>query len=299
MSFDLQGYLQERRRWVDETLDQVLPPASSYPSPIHEAMRYSVFAGGKRLRAILVLAAAEAVGCRDSRVLPLASAIELIHTYSLVHDDLPAMDNSDYRRGQPSCHKEFGEAVAILAGDALLTLAFSLIAQEPLVDLVKGKRLAGIVQEVSQACGTKGLIGGQTVDILSQGKKVDHDLLRYIHVHKTGALIRACVRLGGMVGRASSRQLQALTDYGERIGLAFQIMDDILDVEGEEERVGKELRKDEAKGKASYPGLLGLERSKREAKRLVEEAMATLSSLPAERTEALAAIASYIIQRRN
>jgi geranylgeranyl diphosphate synthase type II len=266
---------------------------------IHEAMRYSVFGGGKRLRAILVMAAAEAVGCKDGRTLPLAAAIELIHTYSLIHDDLPAMDNSNYRRGQLSCHKKFGEAVAILAGDALLTLAFSLICQEEFAQWVRGKRLAWIVRELAEASGSEGMIGGQTIDILSQGREVDLSLLHYIHNHKTGALIRASVRLGATVGRASSSQLFALTDYGEKIGLAFQIMDDVLDVEGEEEQVGKELRRDGAKGKATYPGLLGLDSSKREAKRLVKEAIMAISSLPAQRSTPLRAIAEYIIRRRS
>jgi len=299
MAFDFEGYIQERRRWVDEALDRYLPPSSRYPFLIHEAMRYSVFGGGKRLRGILGIAAAEAVGCKDARALPVASAIELIHTYSLIHDDLPAMDNSDYRRGQPSCHKKFGEAIAILAGDALLTLAFSLICQGEFAARLKGKRLAWMVREIAEASGTAGMIGGQTMDVLSQGKEVDLPLLHYIHNHKTGALIRASVRLGGMVGGASSLQLAALSNYGERIGLAFQIMDDILDVEGEEEQVGKELRRDGANGKATYPGLLGLDSSKREAKRLVKEAIKAVSSLPSRRAAPLVAIAEYIIQRRS
>jgi len=299
MAFDLPSYMEERRKWVDEALDRCLPPPTAYPSPIHEAMRYSVFGGGKRLRPILILAATEAMGCDDRRALPLATAMELIHTYSLVHDDLPAMDDSDYRRGQLSCHKKFGEAIAILTGDALLTLAFSVVSREAFAHSLEDQRLAWIIREIAQAAGIGGMVGGQTADILSQNKEVDASVLLYVHEHKTGALIRACLRLGGIIGKADPSTLETLTDYGEKIGLAFQIGDDILDVEGEEKLVGKELRKDEAEGKITYPRLLGLDYSKRELRRLVEEATQAISSLPESRTQPLRAIAEHIIQRRN
>ena len=299
MPFDLASYMEERRKWVDEALDRCLPPSSAYPSPIHEAMRYSVFGGGKRLRPILILAATEAAGGDDPRALPVAAAMELIHTYSLVHDDLPAMDDSDYRRGQLSCHKKFGEAIAILAGDALLTLAFSVLSQDAFVHSLDDRRFAWIIREIAQAAGTEGMAGGQTVDILSQNQEVDASVLLYIHEHKTGALIQACLRLGGIIAGADPSTLEALTDYGKKIGLAFQIRDDILDVEGEEKQVGKDLGRDEAKGKITYPRLLGLDYSKRELRRLVEEATQALSSLPENRTQPLRAIAAHIIQRRN
>ena len=297
MPFDLHGYLQERRRWVDEALDRFLPPVSLYPQRIHEAMRYSVFAGGKRLRGILVVAGAEAAGCEGEKALPLASSIEMIHTYSLIHDDLPAMDNADYRRGLPSCHKKFGEAIAILAGDALFALAFALISEEAFTRTVEGNELAWILREIAQAAGTGGIVGGQTMDILSQGQEIDPDLLKYIHTHKTGILIRTSLRVGAILGRPSDLQLQALSDYGEKIGLAFQIMDDILDVEGEKEKMGKELGRDKEQGKITYPGVLGLARSKAEAKRLVEEAVDVLSTFPGPNIEPLRFLAKYIIQR--
>ena len=283
---------------MDEALEQYLPPGDLYPSRIHEPMRYSVFVGGKRLRPILLLAAAEAVGFESRHALPLASAIELIHTYSLLHDDLPAMDNSDTRRGQPSCHKRYGEAIAILTGDALLTLAFSIISQECFARLLCSDQLSWILREIAQASGAEGLIGGQTMDIISQGEEVDLSVLRYIHEHKTGALIRACLRLGGIVARASCSQLQSLTEYGERIGLAFQIRDDILDLD-EETQVGKKLGKDMDAGKATYPRLLGLEESERELQRLVEEANRAICSFPDDKAQPLRCIANHIIHRRN
>ncbi len=289
MSFDLTAYLLERRRAVDEALERHLPPKDAPPASIHEAMRYSVFAGGKRLRPILVIAAAEAVGGRMERVLAAACALELIHTYSLIHDDLPAMDDDDYRRGRLTNHKVFGEAIAILAGDALLTLAFGLLAEHASLE---------VVREVAAAAGTFGMIGGQVVDIQSEGKSVDAETLEYIHRHKTAALIRASLVGGGMLGGASAPALNAIREAGTRLGLAFQIVDDILDVEGSLEELGKTAGSDRRKKKATYPEQFGLEASRLKAKSLIEDAKASLQPLgpPAE---PIVALADFIFQRRS
>lgn len=289
MSFDLDRYLAERRRAVDEGLERFLPPKDAPPATIHEAMRYSVFAGGKRLRPILVITGAEAVGGTLARVLPTACAIELIHTYSLIHDDLPAMDDDDYRRGRLTNHKVFGEAIAILAGDALLTLAFALLAEHATPE---------VLQEVAVAAGTFGMIGGQVVDIQSEGKSVDAETLEYIHRHKTAALIRCSLRSGAMLAGASPAALKAIGEAGAHLGLAFQIVDDILDVEGSLEALGKTAGSDRRKKKVTYPEHFGLEASRLKAKSLIEDAKARLQPLgpPAE---PLRALADFIFQRKS
>ena len=302
MSVDLEGYLAERRRLVDEALDRLLPKADAYPSAIHEAMRYSVFAGGKRLRPILVIAGAEAAGGSAEDVMPTACAMELIHTYSLIHDDLPAMDDDDYRRGLPTSHKVFGEAIAILAGDALLTLAFRLLAE----NFAGGRattaarnpgRLREILAEITEAAGTFGMIGGQVVDVQSEGKSVSPETLEYIHTHKTAALIRASLRAGALLVGASREVLDAMSIAGARLGLAFQIVDDILDEEGSLEELGKTAGSDRRKKKVTYPGQFGLEASRVRAKALVEEAKSALKPLGVSATPIIA-LADFILDRR-
>jgi geranylgeranyl diphosphate synthase type II len=287
--FDLKPYLAERRALVEAALGRCLPPEDAPPPSIHRAMRYSVMAGGKRLRPILVIAGAEAVGGRADMVLPTACALELIHTYSLIHDDLPAMDDDDYRRGRLTNHKVFGEAIAILAGDALLTLAFGLLAEHASLDVVK---------EVAAAAGTSGMIGGQVVDIQSEGKAVDAETLEYIHRHKTAALIRASLVSGAMLSGASASALQAIREAGGHLGLAFQIVDDILDVEGSLEELGKMAGSDRRKKKVTYPEQFGLEASRLKAKSLIEDAKAALQPLGPS-AEPIRALADFIFQRRS
>jgi geranylgeranyl diphosphate synthase type II len=289
VSFDLEAYMALRRGAVDAALDRLLPPAAAPPPVIHEAMRYSVLAGGKRLRPILALAGAEAVGGELEPVLPTACALELIHTYSLIHDDLPAMDDDDFRRGRPTSHKVFGEAIAILAGDALLTLAFELLARHA---------TPPVVAEVAEAAGTAGMIGGQVVDIQSEGKRVDAQTLEYIHRHKTAALIRASLLSGARLAGAPPAQLEAIGEAGGRLGLAFQIVDDVLDVEGSLEELGKTAGSDRRKKKVTYPEHFGLEVSRLKAKGLVEEAKGLLAPL-GHRAEPLRALADFILQRRS
>jgi geranylgeranyl diphosphate synthase type II len=290
-------YLEERRLQVDEALGRYLPEAGDHPKEIHEAVRYSVFAGGKRLRPILVLAAAEAAGGQVEHALPAAAAIELIHTYSLIHDDLPAMDDDDFRRGRPTCHKVYGEALAILAGDALLTQAFILLSGEPSSLRADAVARLRVINEIAQAAGSRGMVGGQVVDILQEDREVDLATLLYLHTHKTGSLIRACLRVGGIISSAGSEQMEALTRYGDRIGLAFQIVDDILDLEGSLEALGKRAGSDLRKKKATFPGLLGLEESRQRARSLVREAKHALSIF-GDRGAALGAIADYVVARR-
>ena len=296
-AFDLKTYLDERRRLVDGALDRVLPPENTPPSTAHRAMRYSVMAGGKRLRPILVIAGCEAVGGRAEHVMPTACALELIHTYSLIHDDLPAMDDDDYRRGRLTNHKVFGDAMAILAGDALLTLAFRLIASN--VDAAADARvIADVVAEVAEAAGTDGMVGGQVVDIESEGKTVSAETLDYIHTHKTAALIRASLRVGSLLAGAKPDALKAITRAGDALGLAFQIVDDILDVEGSLEELGKTAGSDQRKQKATYPALHGLPASRQRARALIEEAKAALVPLGVA-ARPIAALADFIYERRS
>jgi geranylgeranyl diphosphate synthase type II len=295
--FDLPHYLSERRKLVDEALERFLPAEDAAPPTVHRAMRYSVLAGGKRLRPILVIAGAEAVGGSAELVLPTAGALELIHTYSLIHDDLPAMDDDDYRRGRLTNHKVFGEAMAILAGDALLTLAFKLVAGNA-AQGADARVICDVVAEIAAAAGTGGMVGGQVVDIESEGKTITVEALDYIHTHKTAALIRASLRAGAMLGGAKPNALRAITDAGDRLGLAFQIVDDILDVEGSLEELGKTAGSDERKRKATYPALYGLEASRARARALIQEAKLALRPL-GPRSEPLRALADFILERRS
>lgn len=290
----LKDYLKERSAAVDAALYRFLPKATVKPATLHKAMRYSLFAGGKRLRPILTLAAAEAAGGDFKAALPLAAAVECIHTYSLIHDDLPCMDNDDYRRGRLTNHKVFGEAVAILAGDALLTLAFEIIAAEAVP--TPRYPVATLVRELAHAAGSRYLIAGQVADLEGEGKKISLKELRFIHEGKTAALLTSAIRLGGMSANVTPAKLKALTDFGQSLGLAFQVIDDILDVTQTSEKLGKSAGKDLAAQKATYPSLLGLEKSRKEAQRLTAAAMTALKPF-GKKGETLRAIAEYLLQR--
>ena len=294
MSFDLSAYMAERARAVDQALDRFLPSEAAPPESLHKAMRYSVFAGGKRLRPVLVAAGAEAVGGTLETVMPAACAVEMIHTYSLIHDDLPAMDNDDFRRGVPTNHKVFGEAIAILAGDALLTLAFRLLGDSAGAD---ARRLRDLFVEVADAAGSAGMVGGQVADIECEGKRADAVTVDYIHSHKTAALIRASIRSGALLTGATPPQLEALRVAGNALGLAFQIMDDILDITATSEELGKTAGKDQAQQKATYPAVHGLEPSRRRAQALVADAHAALEPF-GPRALPLRALGTFIIERK-
>ncbi|HEX2768218.1 MAG TPA: farnesyl diphosphate synthase [Geobacteraceae bacterium] len=296
---DLKKYLKERCLLVDEALDRFLPPADELPDSLHKSMRYSVFAGGKRVRPILLLAACEAVGGDISPAMPAACAMEMIHTYSLIHDDLPAMDNDDFRRGNPTNHKVFGEAIAILAGDALLTEAFILLSDPGHWGKTGLARLLPVIHEIARSAGSHGMVGGQVVDMESEGKHdVDLAIVQYIHTHKTGALLKASVKAGALLGDADDAGLAAMTRYGEAIGLAFQIADDILDIEGTTEEIGKDAGSDEARGKATYPAVMGIAEAKRRAGELVGMALDALSGFD-EKADPLREIAKYIVYRKS
>jgi len=290
---DLKAYLKARAAEVDAALDAFLPKAKERPATIHAAMRYSVFAGGKRLRPVLCLAAAEACGGEISNALAPACAVELMHTYSLVHDDLPAMDDDDLRRGRPTCHKVYGEGMAVLCGDALLTEAFIVLAQTP------ASKRHGAREYVAELAGTGGsrkLIGGQVMDLEGEGKKLaKRDLVR-IHEAKTAALLTTSLRLGAMTANATPAKLEALTTFGHALGLAFQVIDDILDVTQTTEVLGKTAGKDQAVEKSTYPAVLGLEASRKEAARLTAAAMAALKPF-GKKGARLAEIASHLLQR--
>ena len=296
-AFDLETYLKDKRVLVDAALERFLPGEDVQPPTVHRAMRYSVQAGGKRLRPILVIAGAEAVGAPPATVMPTACALEMIHTYSLIHDDLPAMDDDDYRRGRLTNHKVFGDAVAILAGDALLTLAFKLVADN--AALVSDPRVVcDVVAAIAEASGTFGMVGGQVVDIESEGKAITPETLEYIHRHKTAALLRGSLWVGARLGGADAAALAAIDDAGQSLGLAFQIVDDILDVEGSLEALGKTAGSDARKQKATYPALHGLEVSRREARRLIEEAKSRLAVF-GDRATPIRALADFVVERKS
>ena len=296
---DLKVYLKEKIALVDAALEQYLPREAERPQSIHKAMRYSIFAGGKRVRPVLMLAACEAIGGQIDKAMPAACAMEMIHTYSLIHDDLPAMDDDDFRRGRPTNHKVFGEAIAILAGDGLLTEAFKLMSDPRFATGIDPAARLGVIHEIATCAGTYGMVGGQVVDMESEGK-LDMDLptVQYIHIHKTGALIKASVVAGALLSGADDKQLAAIRRYGEAAGLAFQIADDILDIEGTTEEIGKDAGSDEARGKATYPAVMGLAAAKQEAQAMMDEAMLALEPLGAA-AEPLRAIARYIVERKN
>ena len=292
----LETYLESQQQRVEAALDRYLPAPDAYPPTLSEAMRYSVFAGGKRIRPILLLAAAGAVGGDSEAVLPAACALEFVHTYSLIHDDLPAMDDDDYRRGQLTSHKVFGEAVAILAGDALLTHAFEVMAAPDLTNRFAPAVLLEATHCLARAAGFSGMVGGQVVDMASEGRAVSLDVLEYIHRHKTAALLAAAVTIGGLLGGGSAEQVAALKRYGQTIGLAFQIADDVLDVEGDSAALGKQVGQDEKHGKATYPALLGMEASRQRAAALLNEALAALSDFDVA-AERLRQLARFIVNR--
>ncbi len=295
-SISLDAYLSEKKAAVDNALDEYFTVSKGLSSKIIDAMRYSLFAGGKRLRPILCIAGAEAVGGTQTDILPVACALELIHTYSLIHDDLPVMDDDDLRRGKPSSHKVFGEAVAILAGDGLLTEAFNLIATTKISETVSPDSLLKITGMIARAAGHRGMIGGQLVDIEWEGKTADHALVEFIHTHKTGALITVSVTSGAILGGGDQSQIEAITSYGEKTGLAFQISDDILDIEGERDTMGKVAGADELRGKVTYPAVAGLDRSREIQTELVQDAVKSLEIF-GPGAEPLHQIAQYIVER--
>jgi geranylgeranyl diphosphate synthase, type II len=293
-SVNLKKYLRTRQKEIDRALDRYLPKASTKPATLHKAMRYSLFAGGKRLRPILCLAAAEACRGNIDHALPLACAVECIHTYSLVHDDLPSMDNDDFRRGRLTCHKVFGEGIAVLAGDALLTIAFEIVSTAKPASRYD---ISIFLRELAVAAGSQRLIAGQVADLEAEGKRVKRDQLRFIHQNKTAAMLKSSVRLGAMSANADTRKLSAITQFGERLGLAFQVIDDILDVTQTSEILGKSAGKDVAAKKATYPAVIGLEKSRGEARRLTRQAHDALSVFRGGDAETLHALANYLLER--
>ena len=294
---DLKTYLAEKKKTVETALQGYFPEPEGLTSDLTKAMRYSLFAGGKRLRPILCIAGAETVGGLGREVLPVACALELIHTYSLIHDDLPLMDDDDLRRGKPTNHKVFGEPIALLAGDGLLTEAFSLMTSVDISGKISPQILLRAISLISRAAGYDGMVGGQAVDIQWEGKRADLPVVRFMHIHKTGALITASVASGAILGGADESQIEAITSYGEKIGLAFQISDDILDIEGDSKTMGKRAGADEEKGKMTYPAVLGLNESKRIQSELVQTAVLDLQKF-GSRAEPLRQIARYIIERK-
>ncbi len=291
--FDLVQFLASRTRRVNRALDHYLPAATTRPATIHRAMRYSLFAGGKRMRPALCLAAAAACGGLEAGAMPLACAVECVHTYSLIHDDLPAMDNDDYRRGKLTNHKVFGEGIAVLAGDALLTQAFEVAAQCRPQPRYPHRR---IILELARAAGSLQLVAGQVADLEAEGRQISARRLRYIHERKTSALLCCSVRLGGMSANCTPAHLQALTDFGYHVGLAFQVIDDILDVTQTSEKLGKTAGKDSKASKATYPSIVGLEKSRQIAQDLTERAFAALKPFHG-RAKALEALAQYLLKR--
>ncbi|MFH1073901.1 MAG: farnesyl diphosphate synthase [Candidatus Firestonebacteria bacterium] len=289
-------YLNSRCALVDKALDKMMPERAEYPSIINQAMRYSVFAGGKRVRPVLVIMAAEALGYEASRVMPTACAMELIHTYSLIHDDLPCMDDDDYRRGKLTNHKVYGENMAVLGGDGLLTLAFELIAENAEIKGVNPLNVVKALRIIANGAGTRGMVGGQVVDIISENKKVSEPVLQYIHTHKTGALIRASILSGAVLCGANEREYGVLRIYGEHIGLIFQITDDILNVTGDEKKLGKAVGSDAKRKKMTYPSLFGLKQSREEVELLCEKAKAAVKPF-GKKAEAMMALVDFLKNR--
>lgn len=292
------SHFEEMRRDVERELNRIFDRRPGVPRTLLESMKYSVMAGGKRLRPLLVMASAEAVGGARNAVLPTAAAIEMIHTYTLIHDDLPAMDDDDLRRGLPTNHKKFGEATAILAGDGLLTLAFEVMAETPPESAAGGDTRARVVQIVARAVGAVGTVGGQQLDVEHEGREVDLETLEKIHRLKTGTMISAAVQSGALLGGAGEGELIALTAYGDKLGLAFQVFDDVLDVEGDAKTMGKNVGGDARKKKATYPALMGLEGSKKFGNGLVDGALEALSTLKGD-AQHLKELALYVARRNN
>ncbi|MEJ2137527.1 MAG: polyprenyl synthetase family protein [Desulfofustis sp.] len=293
---NIKDYLQNRSALVDRALERWMPGEEVLPRSLHQAMRYSVFAGGKRLRPILMIAACESIGGHAGQVLHAACAMEMIHTYSLIHDDLPAMDDDDFRRGRPTNHKVYGEATAILAGDALLTEAFRILADAEANRSVPPATVIKVIELVARYAGSQGMVGGQVVDMESEGKEIDFPTLEYIHTHKTGGLILASVQVGALLGGANDSQVAAIKRFGGAAGLAFQIADDILDVVGDQQHLGKNVGSDQARGKATYPAQLGLDEARQRADELCGIAISALAPL-GQSAEILQELARYIVNR--
>lgn len=292
-SFDLTSYLKQKKQLVDDALDKSLPIVR--PEKIYEAMRYSLLAGGKRLRPILCLATCELLGGTEEMSLPTACALEMIHTMSLIHDDLPAMDNDDYRRGKLTNHKVYGEDIAVLAGDGLLSYAFEYVATQ--TRNVPAHRVLEVIARLGRTVGAAGLVGGQVLDLESEGKlDITAETLTFIHTHKTGALLETSVVSGAILAGASTEEIQRLSHYAQNIGLAFQIVDDILDITATQEELGKSIGKDVKAQKATYPSLWGIEQSKIQAQKLIDDALAQLAPY-GEEAEPLRAIAQFIVNR--
>ncbi len=295
MPATLQNYLATRCCRVDAALSRYLPRSSVKPVTLHKAMRYSLFAGGKRLRPILCLASADACGGRESAAMPLGCAVEYIHTYSLIHDDLPCMDDDDFRRGKPTSHKVFGEAIAVLAGDALLASAFEIVA---LCKFKSRYSHGDLVLEIARASGSLFLVAGQVTDLESEGKSISHSQLRYIHEKKTAALLTCAIRLGAMSANATPSQLNALTRFAYNLGMAFQVIDDIMDATKTSKELGKTAGKDVKAGKATYPSILGMKRAEKEADRYTSAAINALRSF-GSRAQQLGQLAHYLLNRQN
>ncbi|MEL6383375.1 MAG: geranylgeranyl diphosphate synthase CrtE [Cyanobacteria bacterium J06626_18] len=292
--FDLKTYLRDRKQQVEAALDASLQMA--YPETIYESMRYSLLAGGKRLRPILCLATCELLDGREAMVMPTACALEMIHTMSLIHDDLPAMDNDDYRRGQLTNHKVYGDDVAILAGDGLLSYAFEYVATQ--TQDVPPERILKVVAALGRAVGAAGLVGGQIVDLASEGNPdVTLETLNFIHTHKTGALLKVSVTSGALLAGGDDEQVSVLAEYAEKIGLAFQIVDDVLDITATSEELGKSAGKDVQAQKATYPSFWGIDESRRQAQQLVEEAKVAVSTCFGQKAQPLSALADFIVAR--
>jgi geranylgeranyl diphosphate synthase type II len=295
-AFNIAKYLETRRDLAEKALDAMLPPEDNDPAVLHQAMRYSVFAGGKRIRPVLAMAAAEVVGGSGSQVLPLAVALECIHTYSLIHDDLPAMDNDDLRRGKPTVHKVFGEAVAILAGDALLTYGLGVLSLPEVSRTYRAENLLAAIRELSLAAGSSRLIAGQVMDILCEGKDVDKNVVEYIVRNKTGALIRASLVCGATLVDGEVERIEVLGQFGDLLGMIFQIRDDLLDIKGDPVKMGKAVQKDGDRGKATLPRLLGPERTEEIMHSLIHGAEDIIRPL-GEAAHPLVEITNYVGKR--
>ncbi|MBN2059000.1 MAG: polyprenyl synthetase family protein [Deltaproteobacteria bacterium] len=294
---DLKAYLAEKRAIVDKALGEYMSKGEDNAAEIMKAMNYSLFAGGKRLRPIMCIAGAEAVGGYTDSLLPVACALELIHTYSLIHDDLPSMDNDDVRRGKPTNHKVFGEGMAVLAGDGLLTEAFYLMTKTSISGRMSPDILPGVIGLIASAAGHRGMVGGQAMDILMEGEKCDSCIVEYIHSHKTGALISASVTSGTILGGGTEEEISSMRKYGDDIGLAFQIADDILDIEGDSHIMGKNIGSDQERGKITFPSVFGVDKSKKTLNDLVRSAIDAIELFDG-RADPLRKIAQYIIERK-
>ncbi|ADL13239.1 polyprenyl synthetase family protein [Acetohalobium arabaticum] len=292
---EINDFLVAKAEAVNKALDDYLPAEDKKPAKLHQSMRYSTLMGGKRLRPVLTLIVANSLfGVEEERIMPAAAAVELVHNYSLIHDDLPCMDDDDYRRGELANHKVFGDAIAVLSGDALLTYAFELLTK--LEGDFTAEQILKVSKEVAQGAGFRGMVGGQAADMLAEGKAVEDIDLEFIHRYKTGALLQAAVRTGAILGGADKEELAALTIYAENIGLSFQIIDDILDIVGDEEKLGKEVGSDEGQDKATFPSVYGLEESRAMAQKKVQAAKEAIERFE-EDAELLIQLADYIIER--